>query len=220
VSELHDLTALEQGELVRGVCEAGGQLALLELGEAHDDGEVGSGRRPHRRDDLRGETHAAGYGAAVGVGPAVGGRPEELVDEVPVGTVHLHGVEPGPVRHRGAVGERGDHGVDVTHGHGVPEASSGLADTGRGPGGDAVVLLALAAQVPQLGGDASACRMDLVDDGAPTTLRRAGCHARHLVLVAGRGVPDEGAFGDDEADPALGAPAVVLGDLRGGNPTR
>ncbi len=57
--------------------------------------------------------------AAVFVGALVAAFPEELVDQVAVGTVDFHAVHADALGILGRLGERGDHVLNVLFGHAV-----------------------------------------------------------------------------------------------------
>ena len=80
-------------QLLRGLGEPRVVVLLLPLRVAEDHREVGRDGRADRGHDLGGELRAGHGVAAVGVGPAVGALPQELVDQVAVGAVQLDAVE-------------------------------------------------------------------------------------------------------------------------------
>jgi hypothetical protein len=69
-----------------------GVILLLPLRETEDDREAFADRGAHRLDQFDGETRTVGQAAAVFVGALVAAFPEELVDQVTVGTVDFHAV--------------------------------------------------------------------------------------------------------------------------------
>ncbi len=206
------------GELVGGVGDAGVVVGGLPLGQPQHDREAGGDLGADGGDDLGGEAGAGLEVAAVGVGAAVGGRPEELVDEVAVGAVELDAVETEALGGGRRGGERLDDGVDVLQRHlpararGAVQSQSGGAD-GGGVGVGRFAGVADHADVLELRHDQPARRVDGLDDPGPAGVRVLAVQARHLVVLPGRRVADVGAAGDDQPGAARRAAGEVRGDL-------
>ncbi len=70
------------------------------------------------------------------------------------------------------------------------------------------------ADVPQLREDKRSGAVDFIDDPLPSGESVFPVNPGRVAFVAGARVRDEGPLGDDEADAALCAAAVVAGNVR------
>ena len=202
---------MEPGSLALGV------LGAVERADRRDaDADpVGGPRADDGVGDLEHQPGAVLQRPSVGVGALVGVRGEELVQEVAVGAVDLHQVEPGvagvagraavvlqqprhllePQRPRGGAGHAGRpavlaaHGGPVAVGHGARRHRQ-LAVEER--------LVRDAADVPELCGHQPARGVDGVGDPAPARdlLVAVDAGGVHVALALGA---DLGALGDDQS---------------------
>ncbi|MNO97408.1 hypothetical protein D3C76_891140 [compost metagenome] len=210
------LEELAQG--FRGLHQTCGVVLLLPLGETEDDRETFTDRGTHGLNQFNGEARTVGQAAAVFVGALVAAFPEELVDQVAVGAVDLHAVHADGLGVAGGLGEGGDDFLDVLVGHLMDQHVAVLDLAARAVARHARIGLgaqaADCADMPELRDDLAAFGMYRIDHLLPAGQGVLVVEARY-VRVAIRGlVPDQRAFGDDQADTGGGAAAVVLDHLR------
>ncbi len=186
-----------------------------------------SGRRrpspPTGSHDLAQQADAVLHRAAVGVGAVVGAVAQEFVDQVAVGGVDLHAVEPGLERVAGGAAIILEQGRDLVR----PQRPRlvirllALIGVGRvrrrgGRRGDRrlaaeEIRMHQAPHVPELGGDAAAGLVDRRRDGPPGRDLLRIPQARRI-RPAQALLADAGGFGDDQA--GTGPLGVILGHQR------
>ncbi|MCY1419325.1 hypothetical protein D9M71_349110 [compost metagenome] len=197
--------------------QARGVVLLLPLGETEDDREVGADRCAHGLDQLDGKTRTAGQVAAIFIAALVADVPEELIDQVAVGTVDLHAIHTDGLGIAGGLGEGGDDVLDVCMGHAVYHFLAVLDLLARaiarhaGIGFDADA--AHAAHMPQLRHDLATFGMHCIDHFLPPGQGVFTVEARHIGVAIGSLVANGGALGNDQANPGRCTAAVVLDDL-------
>ncbi len=205
-------------QLFRGVDHAGVEVDLLPLGEAEADHELRARRGPDRRHDLGGETHAVlDVVAAVAVLATVGFGPEELIEQIAVGGMHLHAIDTDLLGHEGAAHEGL---LDVVQFFEGRRAAVGAGAVGQARGAEGRVggvgalaaLLADGALVPQLHQHRPAGGPHLGHDTGPGVLGGGGDAGEEGDLGRGRMIHRAG-FGDHQAHAALDAAAIVLPEL-------
>ena len=110
--------------------------------EAQDDGEVRSDSRPDGPDGLHGEADAILQAASVAVLPGIGEGRKELLGQIAVARMQLHGVEACFLGPQGRAGIVTQDPVDIflPHGAGLVIAETGHRgrkerQAGHGPGG-------------------------------------------------------------------------------------
>ena len=213
----------EEGlEFARVLGDAGVVVAALPLGEPERDRELRPGRRADGGGDLGAEPHPARHVAAVAVGPPVGDRPVELVEQVAVRAVQFDAVEPGRLGLGRGAGERGHHALKLGHGGGGGDRVARRVEAGRADdrriGVGRAAGAALRAEVPELREDRAAFVVHGRGDLPPAVERLVAEEPRHPGRAAGRLV-DVGALGDQQAE--RGRAATVVGrDVIAGNPVR
>ena len=199
---------------LRGLYQTGGVILLLPLRETEDDRETFADRRTYRLDQFDGEARTVGQAAAVFVGTLVAAFPEELVDEVAVGTVDLHAVHADALGIPGGLGERGDHVLNILFSHAVNHDLTVLHFFRRTVTRHAGVRLGAdathAAHVPQLRNDLAAFGVDGVDDFLPACQGGFAVEVRDVRVAIGCLVTDGGAFSDDQANASGSTTTVVL----------
>ncbi|MNN25783.1 hypothetical protein D3C81_1392710 [compost metagenome] len=192
-------------------------ILLLPLREAEDDRKVRADRSAHSLDQLNGKTRTSGQIATVFVSTLVAGRPEELIDQVTVGTVDLHPIHTDRLSIAGGLGESFDHLTNIVAAHAVDRHLAILdllaGTIARHAGVRLGTQAAHAANMPELRNDATAFGMHGINDLFPAGQGVFAMEARYVRIAVGGLVIDCGAFGDDQADTCGGTATVVLDDL-------
>ncbi len=189
-----------------------GEAAVAEVRGVELDrhGEAVGRRRAGSPHSLEQRTGTTGDVAAPLVGAAVDVRGEELREEVSVGGVHLHAVEPGLLDQAGGRAERGHDLLDLARLQGTraaeePEHRHGSGGVARGdrPARDEPV--GLAARVVELG-DHRRARGGVADSREPAYVEvPVGDDVATALEVA---AVDHQVAGDQEPAAALGPAAV------------
>ncbi|MCY1529904.1 hypothetical protein D9M68_650750 [compost metagenome] len=197
-------------------------VAEVELGEdRHLAAEFGA----HGGEHFQGEAHAVLQRTTVGVAAPVGGRRDELAEQVAVAHVDFHRVEAGAAYQGGGAGVFGDGAGDVAHRHRAAERHPGkhpvLVDAGMralGPWLGGRLGAAEAAAVRQLRGQRAALGMH--GGGEALQLREDALVHPHLV-GEGQAVRRHPAVGHGgQADAATGHTRVVGDQVVAGHPGR
>ncbi len=209
-------------QLLGCVDHAGVEVDLLPLGEAEADDEVRSRGRADGRHDLGWEAHAVlDVVAAIAILSAVGFGPEELVQQVAVGGVHLHAVDADLLGHQRAADEGPLDVVQFFQSRGAAVRTGAVgqargAQGGIGGVGAFAALLADRALVPELHQHRAAGGLHLRHDAGPGLLGGWDDAGEEGNLGGGRMV-DRAGLGDHQPHAAVDAPAVVLAELWQGN---
>ncbi|GAA0823280.1 hypothetical protein GCM10009525_12920 [Streptosporangium amethystogenes subsp. fukuiense] len=166
----------------------------------------------HRGEHLAGEPETPVEVAAVAVGPGVGDRREELLEQVAMAEVDLHPVVPGLRHAAGGRAEGADDRGDVTVSHRVRDVRpGGPRHVGRRPGRGAGRLTGgLPPRVHDLGEDPRSLGVHGLRD---LGVGRDGgvVEAAEADVPAGAGGVDPHRLGDDQPHPASGTFQVVGG---------
>src|SRR5690606_25544719 len=196
-------------------------VLLLPLGETENDREIGANRFTHRADDLHREATTVFHAAAVLVVTLVGTFPEELVDQVAMGTVQLYRIATDCLGILRRLGKGPDHILNILMGHAMNDQLVVLVFGHGTKARHARVGLGAptthVADVPQLRGKLAAGRVPAIYHLLPASPCFFTVELRHVRIAVGGAVRHSGAFADDQADTGSGATAVVFHHLISGH---
>ena len=207
----------EAFQLFRILGQLGVVILLLPLGKAQHNGELLTYRFTDRLDDLHAEAGAVLDGATVLVIALVGAFPEELVQQIAVGTMNLYPVKAHRLGSPGGVGKSLHHILDILMGHGVAIFLARLEQAGRRMPGHVLVRtntrLAHRTHMPELRNNLATGLVDRIHHLLPPRHGGIAINGRHPLIAVGRLVAHKGALGDDQPHLTLGTTAVVTHHL-------
>ena len=182
--------------------QACGEILLLPLAEAEDDGIAGTHGTAHGLDYLGREAGALLQGnAAIPVGARVGAPPEKLVDQVAVSAVYLGHVEAQPLGIAGGAGKGGNRVGNGLLAHRIPARLARSDQAGRAFHGDRGRPIGLEAHhgagVPKLRPHPAACSVDLIDHPLPARKRGVAVEEGYARVVSGLIRNLDAAYGAD-----------------------
>ena len=188
-------------------------ILLLPLREAQHDREIFTNGFAYRLYDLDTDTGTVLDGTTVFVITLVGAFPEELVEQVTVGTVNLHAIKTYLFGGLRGLGKGTHHILDIFLGHGMAIFLAGLEQAGRGITGYILVRantrLAYRTHMPQLRNNLATSSVHRIHDFLPARHGLVTINGRHPLVAVGGLVAHKGTFGDDQDHLTLGTALVI-----------
>ena len=194
--------------------KASGEILLLPLGPAENEGKIRANFGAAGLDHLNGETTTSRHRATITIGTLVRALPEELINQIPVRTVDLHGIKTEALRVSSPFCKGANHVVDILLRHNVPRHFTRHIH----PRGCVAINIALrhhtalthAATVPQLGCNLASLRVHSINYLFPARQTLFTVKIGHVWVAIGRNMVGAGALGNDEANTTSRAAPVVL----------
>ena len=212
-------TCIDQGlqeglEQLRCLRKASGEILLLPLGPAENEGKVRANFGAAGLDHLNGETTASRHRATVTIGALVRALPEELINQIPMRTMDLYGIKTEALRVSSPFCKGADHVVDILLRHDVPRHFTRHIH----PRGRVAIDIALrhhtalthAATMPELRRDLATFSVNSIDHFFPARQALLTVKIRHVRVAIGRNMVGAGALGNDEANTTGSAAPVIL----------
>ncbi len=161
---------------------------------------------PNFGDDFRREASPRQHISAVLVAAFIGRPPEELIEQIAVRAMDFDAIEAQLFGRLRACGEGFDHVFDIRGGH--------IRWTHRRHAGLEFNLRRnYCSDMPKLRKNEPAGRVDLVGDVLPSSQRAFTMKARDIRMESRDVMIDECSLGDDQADAAFGATAIIGRDV-------
>ena len=204
----------EPFEFLRAVHQFGFVILLLPLGEPQHDREIRPDAMAHRLNDFDHKAQAVFHRAAVFIVPLVGAFPQELVQQVAMGTVDLDTIKTEGFGILGGIGKGGDHVLNILFGHGFAVGLARAKQTGWAVTGHRRIrrcaFLAYGANVPELRENGSTGFVHGINNVFPALKGVGTMKCRHIGITTGGGVIYCSAFGNDQTNAGFGA-ALIIG---------
>ncbi|MGZ2383575.1 hypothetical protein ACVIDN_004997 [Rhizobium brockwellii] len=178
--------------------EAHAEILLLPLTDTHNYREIRSDRFTHGADDLDCKARAFfDCWSAIPVGPQIGARPEELINQIAVRAVDLDSVETKPLGVCRGFGEGCDRIGDMLFSHRYATRLTRRVKTRRAlywGVGLPIIDIARCFSVPDLRPHRTSSTVDSVDHILPSLKCRIAMKERNSAIVAGGRAINHGLF--------------------------